>query len=85
MRHITTELQVYELQKELHNPSIEYPSYYLQSFHTYEEGNLGWLPAFEAEAATDVVAIRALKDDSLTPEQAQQKLRGNIHEAIQVR
>lgn len=77
-------VQVYEVHQEICSASIEYPEYYLQTFHTYDEGNLGWLPAFEAEAATDVVAIRAFKDDILTPIQAQQKLRSNIHNAIQV-
>jgi hypothetical protein len=31
---------------------LEYPSYYTKPFHGYDEGNLNWLAAQEAEAAT---------------------------------
>ena len=33
------------------NPDLEYPEYYLRSFHAYEAGNLGWEPALEVESA----------------------------------
>ena len=33
------------------NPDLIYPNYYLNSFHAYEEGNLGWSPATEVELA----------------------------------
>ena len=78
------QLQVVALKEEIVNESIEYPSYYQQHFHAYEEGNLGWLPAFEAEPATDVMAVRAIGDASLSPAHAQHRLRTNIHNAIQV-
>lgn len=32
--------------------TIEYPSYYTKPFHGYDKGNLNWLAAQEAEAAT---------------------------------
>lgn len=32
--------------------TIEYPSYYTKPFHGYDKGNLNWLAAKEAEAAT---------------------------------
>ena len=86
--HITVQvyccIQVYELEPLLRNAAITYPSYYLQAFHAYEEGNLGWLPAFEAEPATDIMAVRAIGDPDLTPAEAQQALRHNINGAIAV-
>ena len=27
--------------------SVRYPDYYTRPFHAYDEGNLGWKPAFE--------------------------------------
>ena len=29
------------------NPDLEYPSYYTQPFHAYDEGNLCWQAAFQ--------------------------------------
>ena len=37
------------------NPELVYPAYYTTSFHAYEEGNLGWLPAMEVEVASRAV------------------------------
>jgi ubiquinone/menaquinone biosynthesis C-methylase UbiE len=37
---------------------IAYPDYYIRSFHAYEEGNLGWLPAMEVEVAAYAVHSR---------------------------
>lgn len=37
---------------------IEYPDYFLQPFHAYEEGNLNWLAAYEIEPATYAIAVR---------------------------
>lgn len=34
------------------NKYLEYPLYYKQPFHGYEEGNLNWKAAYEVEAAT---------------------------------
>lgn len=31
--------------------SITYPDYYLKPFHAYDEGNMGWTPAWECESA----------------------------------
>ncbi|MEO0455010.1 MAG: class I SAM-dependent methyltransferase [Cyanobacteria bacterium P01_A01_bin.114] len=39
-------------------PHLTYPDYYLTSFHAYEEGNLGWLPAMEVESAARAVHAR---------------------------
>ena len=36
-------------------PRPQYPSYYTVSFHAYTEGNMGWEPALEVEAAAKSV------------------------------
>ncbi|MDX2097449.1 MAG: class I SAM-dependent methyltransferase [Leptolyngbyaceae cyanobacterium bins.59] len=33
------------------NPDLQYPDYYLRTFHAYDDGNLGWEPATEVEVA----------------------------------
>lgn len=61
------------------NPQLQYPDYYLTSFHAYEEGNLGWLPAMEVEVAAQAVHAR------IWPEAAAQgdaKLRQSYHQVI---
>lgn len=40
------------------NPDLQYPDYYVTSFHAYEEGNLGWEPALEVEVAAYAVHAR---------------------------
>lgn len=44
-----------ESRDRLSNPDLAYPPYYLTSFHAYDEGNLGWLPALEVESAAQSV------------------------------
>ncbi len=44
--------------KAIANPNITYPSYYTTSFHAYDEGNLGWLPAMEVDVAARAVHAR---------------------------
>jgi ubiquinone/menaquinone biosynthesis C-methylase UbiE len=44
--------------KQVNNPSLTYPDYYVRSFHAYEEGNLGWEPATEVEVAAHAVHAR---------------------------
>ena len=34
---------------------LEYPNYYLQPFHAYEDGNLSWKAAMEVESAALIV------------------------------
>lgn len=58
--------------------SVAYPPYYLRPFHAYPLGNLEWLAAYEAAPATLSVAMRAWRDDTLTPHEAHAKLRGRI-------
>lgn len=58
----------------------------MQPFHAYVDGNIGWEPAFEVEAASDAVALRVWKEEmTLQPAVAQARLRGSIIDAIRVR
>jgi len=61
------------------NPAVEYPAYYQVPFHAYEEGNLCWQAAFEAESATHAMALRVWKDEPLTWQAAQERLRSSFH------
>ena len=57
----------------------------VQPFHAYANGNIGWEPAFEVEAASAAMALRTWKEEpTLQPAAAQARLRGSIHTAIQV-
>ena len=55
------------------------PAYYLSRFHAYEQGNLCWQAAAEAEQATDAMALRVWPDEQLQPAEAQTRLRDAIH------
>jgi len=37
---------------------MDYPNYYTQPFHAYEDGNLNWLAAAEVESATSAMCLR---------------------------
>ncbi|CAJ1978836.1 unnamed protein product [Sphenostylis stenocarpa] len=76
------ESEVYREMDSIQNLSLVYPDYYLNPFHAYEEGNLTWLAAAEAEAATMSMARRALPDAS-SVEEANRILRGNWLHAIE--
>ncbi len=65
------------------NPDLLPPDYYVARFHAYEQGNLCWQAAAEAEQATDAMALRVWPDDALTPDQAQQRLRDAIHASVE--
>jgi ubiquinone/menaquinone biosynthesis C-methylase UbiE len=61
------------------NPSVTYPDYYNVPFHAYDEGNLCWLAAFEAESATYSMAMRVWREETLTWQAAQDRLRSSFH------
>ncbi len=67
---------------QITNPAIDYPDYYQVPFHAYEEGNLCWQAAFEAESATHAMALRVWKDEPLTWQAAQERLRGSFHQVL---
>ena len=62
--------------------SIEYPSYYTQEFHAYDEGNLNWQAAVECESATMSMALRVWPEDQLTSFEAQDRLRFSFLDAV---
>ncbi|HAC62692.1 MAG TPA: class I SAM-dependent methyltransferase [Cyanothece sp. UBA12306] len=69
--------------EQINNPKVTYPDYYLVPFHAYDEGNLCWQAAFEADSATHSMALRVWKNENLTPEVAQNRLRGNFQQVIE--
>lgn len=64
------------------NPDITYPDYYQVPFHAYDRGNLCWAAAFEAESATHAMALRVWKDELLTWQEAQARLRDSFHQVL---
>ncbi|KAG2549715.1 hypothetical protein PVAP13_9KG276800 [Panicum virgatum] len=56
------ESDVYEVFERIRDPKLVYPDYYLSPFHAYDEGNLSWLAAAEAEPATMSIAKRAIPE-----------------------
>eukprot|EP00897_Mesotaenium_endlicherianum_P002495 jgi/Mesen1/2273/ME000154S01444 len=74
--------EVYKEKELVENKSLVYPSYYLQEFHAYEKGNLCWEAAFEVEAATTSMCVRAIKS-APTVAAAVATLRGNWLQAVQ--
>ena len=78
------DLQIFQIKDELENESIQYPSYYLQPFHAYENGNLDWTAAFENESATTAMAWRVYKDPAISALEAQNKMRSSIFDCFEV-
>jgi len=64
------------------NAAVRYPDYYQLPFHAYEKGNLCWEAAFEAESATQAMALRVWKDEPLTWQAAQERLRSSFHQVL---
>ena len=63
-------------------PGLQPPQYYLARFHAYEQGNLCWQAAAEAEQATDAMALRIWPEEVMSPDLAQTRLRDAIHGAV---
>ncbi|AQK80892.1 hypothetical protein Zm00014a_032573 [Zea mays] len=70
------ESDVYEVFERIQDPNLVYPDYYLNLFHAYDEGNLSWLAATEAEPATMSIAKRAIPE-ATSIEEANQIVCGN--------
>lgn len=64
------------------NAEVSYPDYYQVPFHAYDQGNLCWDAAFEAESATYAMALRVWKDEPLTWQAAQDRLRSSFHHVL---
>ena len=60
-------------------PGLVPPLYYVARFHAYEQGNLCWQAAAEAEQATDAMALCIWPEEGLAPSVAQTRLRDKIH------
>ena len=67
---------------DIANPHIAYPDYYRVPFHAYDEGNLCWKAAFEAESATQSMGLRVWPKEGLTWEAAQERLRSSVHQVL---
>ncbi|CAL0333831.1 unnamed protein product [Lupinus luteus] len=76
------ESEVYKELDSIQNNSVEYPDYYLNPFHAYDEGNLTWQAAAEAEPATMSMVQRAIPY-APSVDEANQVLRGNWLKAIE--
>ncbi|GAX79902.1 hypothetical protein CEUSTIGMA_g7342.t1 [Chlamydomonas eustigma] len=76
LQAVVKELEMIKL--ELENTEIAYPEYYLKPFHAYDEGNLGWLAAFEVDMATMAVGLRCFgkMDPTISPTSAFERLAG---------
>jgi len=61
------------------DPAVQPPAYYRARFHAYDQGNLCWAAACEAEQATDSMALRVWPEEPrLQPAEAQGRLRQAI-------
>lgn len=67
---------------EMTNQNVTYPDYYQVPFHAYDEGNLCWQAAFEAEPATYAMALRVWPKEKISWQTAQDRLRGSFHEVL---
>ncbi|KAF9621544.1 hypothetical protein IFM89_022771 [Coptis chinensis] len=76
------ESEVYKEFETIQDTCLVYPDYYLNPFHAYDDGNLSWLAAAEAEAATMSIGKRAIPNASSVDE-ANQVVRGNWLQAIE--
>ncbi|MGD1805515.1 class I SAM-dependent methyltransferase [Dapis sp. BLCC M126] len=52
--------------KEVNNPNLTYPEYYLTSFHAYEKGNMSWQAATEVEVASLAVHAGIWPEEGLS-------------------
>ncbi len=64
------------------NNDLVYPDYYQVPFHAYDEGNLCWQAAYEAGSATYSMALRVWKDEDITWQEAQQRLRHSFYRVL---
>lgn len=66
------------------DPAVLPPAYYRARFHAYDQGNLCWQAACEAEQATDSMALRVWpQEPDLQPDAAQKRLRQAIFAIVE--
>ena len=76
--------EVKELFNAIADSDLVYPDYYQVPFHAYDEGNLCWQAAFEAESATYSMGLRVWKNEpDLTWQVAQDRLRNSFYRIIE--
>jgi ubiquinone/menaquinone biosynthesis C-methylase UbiE len=61
------------------NPNLEYPKYYLTSFHAYDRGNMSWDAAMEVEVAAYSVHAKIF---AATGKNGDTQLRQSYHDLI---
>ena len=66
--------------KKVENKNVSYPDYYLDSFHAYEEGNLGWKPALELEVAA--LTVHSTLFNKAGELEGDSKLRASYHNVL---
>jgi ubiquinone/menaquinone biosynthesis C-methylase UbiE len=84
-RQTVQDFQASKIQQRLAlltNPEVTYPDYYNVPFHAYDQGNLCWLAAFEAEPATYAMAMRVWANETLSWQTAQDRLRSSFHDVL---
>jgi ubiquinone/menaquinone biosynthesis C-methylase UbiE len=64
---------------QITNPNIQYPDYYLTSFHAYEAGNMSWDAAMEVEVAAYSVHAKIFSETGKTGDT---QLRQTYHDLI---
>jgi ubiquinone/menaquinone biosynthesis C-methylase UbiE len=64
---------------QITNPKLEYPDYYLTSFHAYEQGNMSWDAALEVEVAAYSVHAKIFAE---TGTSGDTQLRQSYHDLI---
>ena len=64
----------------IENKELQYPEYYLNSFHAYESGNLSWLAAWEVESAAYAVHAKIWQDAGV---KGDSRLRESYHRVLQ--
>jgi len=66
-------------QAKIENPNIQYPEYYVTTFHSYDTGNLSWEAAFEVESAAYAVHAKIWGEENIDGDR---KLRSSYHNVI---
>lgn len=65
---------------QVENSQLQYPDYYLTSFHAYETGNLSWEAAWEVESAAHAVHAKIWSEGDI---RGDAQLRQSYHQVLQ--
>ena len=63
----------------IETPDLDYPSYYLTSFHAYDTGNMSWDAATEVEVAAYAAHARIWETES---KEGDERLRATFHDFL---